>query len=58
LRKNNGSFKKVYAVGVTRDNKQIFKQAIPLIEKAIELTNIESYANNTTKELEVAYPKQ
>ncbi|MBL99238.1 MAG: hypothetical protein CMM06_06055 [Rhodopirellula sp.] len=50
--------KKTYAVGVTRDNKQIFKQAIPLVEKAIELTNIESHANNTNKELEAAYPKQ
>tara|TARA_B100000519_G_scaffold76022_1_gene65429 strand:- start:268 stop:444 length:177 start_codon:yes stop_codon:yes gene_type:complete len=58
LRKNNGSFKEAYAVGVTRDNKQMFKQAIPLIEKAIELTNIESYAKNTTKELEAGYPKQ
>ncbi len=45
-------------MGVTRDNKQMFKQAIPLIEKAIELTNIESYAKNTTKELEAGYPKQ
>ena len=52
------AFQDSFAVGVTRDNKQMFKQAIPLIEKAIELTNIESYANNTTKELEAAYPKQ
>jgi len=32
----------------------MFKQAIPMIEKAIELTNIESSAKNTIKELEAA----
>jgi len=31
---------------------QMYKQAIPMFEKAIELTNIEGYAKDTTKEFE------
>jgi len=36
---------------------QMYKQAIPMFEKAIELTNIECYAKDTTKELEEARAK-
>ena len=56
--KNYVAFQDSFAVGVTRDNKQMFKQAIPTVEKAIKLTYLDSYAKNTTKDLEAAYPKQ
>ncbi len=37
---------------------EMFKEAIPMFEKAIELTNIEGYAKDTAKELEAAKAKQ